>query len=216
MFGRYKKTYRVDNVPPLLYPFYIAYSFCAGCVLSLYFILVYITSKIKYVGTRPSGRNFIYCLWHGSVLVYLTAFQRLKPHIWMNHPYWYMKPIHICIFQHGVSELILGSSGNSGKEAANKVIEIIKQGYYNTMVNPDGPEGPAQVLKRGILFMAMNANVPIVPLKFECHPCLRSTDWDHKAIPLPFSTIVVTFGEPILVQQETFDESQRALTLGLG
>jgi lysophospholipid acyltransferase (LPLAT)-like uncharacterized protein len=50
----------------------------------------------------------------------------------------------------GVKKIVLGSSGYSGKEAADQLVEYLKKGY-STVLSPDGPSGPAFQMKKGAL-----------------------------------------------------------------
>jgi lysophospholipid acyltransferase (LPLAT)-like uncharacterized protein len=56
----------------------------------------------------------------------------------MQHPTWYMKPSHVMLRFIGVKKITLGSSGYSGKEAADQLVEYLKKGY-STVILPDGP-----------------------------------------------------------------------------
>ncbi len=48
-------------------------------------------------------------------------------HAWMQHPSWYMKPVHVLLRLLGVERIILGSTGHSGREAAEHVVEYLRQ-----------------------------------------------------------------------------------------
>ncbi len=121
-----------------------------------------------------------------------------------------MKPIHILLMMTGAKKIILGSSGNSGKEAADKLVEELKNGY-STAIMPDGPHGPAFKIKKGILHISEQSGVPIVPVRFEVSRYSVSKSWDRKINPKPFSRINVFFGEPIKVSSLNFEKSLRIL-----
>ena len=69
------------------------------------------------------------------------------------------------------------------------------------MLLPDGPYGPIFQVKKGVLHMALQSQVPIIPLRAEklegCVPLLWY--WDKKLLPLPFSKLSFRFGKPISV-----------------
>ena len=132
----------------------------------------------------------------------------------MNHPVWVMKPIHYWLRFSGVKELALGSAGNSGKEALQKVIVFLKNGY-STLITPDGPSGPPHELKQGVLQMSMETGVPVVPLKIISSRFFTIPTWDRKRIPIPFSTIRVIFEKPISVTKENFEEAKILLVKAL-
>jgi lysophospholipid acyltransferase (LPLAT)-like uncharacterized protein len=132
----------------------------------------------------------------------------------MNHPAWFMKPIHVLIKLVGVKGLVLGSTGHGGQEAADQLAAYLKQGY-STLITPDGPHGPPRVLKKGVLHLALQSEVPIVPLRIKTPYCLTLPTWDRKRFPLPSSRIQVIYGEPISVTEQNFEEAGRKLDTAL-
>ncbi len=105
----------------------------------------------------------------------------------------------------GVNELAYGSSGNKGKVALERVNAQLGNGY-STMINPDGPAGPTKKLKPGVLIMAKETGVPIIPVTMDTNPKWVMDTWDKKKQPLPFSRITVQYHEPIYITDQ-FDDS---------
>lgn len=124
----------------------------------------------------------------------------------MSHPAAYMRPAHVMFRRMGVSEVVLGSSGEEGRRAANQIAHLVAEGC-STTISPDGPYGPARVLKKGVLHIAVQSGVPIVPLTIRSSRFLRLRTWDDKRFPLPFSRITVTVQEPIVVESWNLDEA---------
>ncbi len=201
--------YRVDNIPLYLKPFFLLYSYSLGIILFTLAALLHSLCRIEYEGRENlTGRsNFIFCHWHHSIFPDMVATLRWdRPHIWMNHPAWYMKPIHVWCRLTGVKKLILGSTGHGGQEAAAQLVQVLKEGF-STLVFPDGPAGPPKVLKKGILYMALQSGVPIVPMRIEpSRYFLFKKTWEGKRLPLPFSTIRIIYEKPILVTEGNFEE----------
>ena len=50
-----------------------------------------------------------------------------KPYVWMNHPAWYMKGIHLYLRLMGVRALVMGSSGHGGRRALEGVVTWLQQ-----------------------------------------------------------------------------------------
>jgi lysophospholipid acyltransferase (LPLAT)-like uncharacterized protein len=211
--------YRVDNIPPFLKPFFLLYSYVLGFLFFLAAVILHFLCRIRVDGAENlEGRgNFIFCMWHDNVFPYFASFLRhRRPHMWMNHPAWYMKPIHVNLALIGVKGLVLGSTGHDGQEAAARLVGYLKEGY-STLMMPDGPAGPPKVLKKGVLHIALQSGVPIVPMKILTpHRILLKSTWEGKRIPLPFSTIRVVYGEPITVTEGNFDRAVERLTEALG
>ena len=64
--------------------------------------------------------------------------------------------------------------------------------------------------------MALQSGVPIIPLRVVATRCFRTRSWDRKMQPVPFSTIDVVIGSPIVVTTSTFEATFEALTQALG
>jgi lysophospholipid acyltransferase (LPLAT)-like uncharacterized protein len=212
--------YRVDNIPLTLKPFFLLYGYVLGFLMFAVFAALHFLCRIRIQGrVRLQGRssNFIYCMWHENVFPYFIGILRHdRPHMWMNHPAWYMKPIHVAIRLVGVRGLVLGSTGNDGQEAAGRLASLLKEGY-STLMMPDGPAGPPKVLKKGVLHMALQSGVPIVPMRIVTpRQIVLKRTWDGKRIPLPLSIIRVIYQEPIAVTEANFAEAEKRLVSALG
>ena len=116
----------------------------------------------------------------------------------------------------GVRDLVLGSSGNGGLEAAKRLENLLKTGA-STTVAVDGPAGPPLVVKKGALHMAANCDLVLVPISFHLEkPVLLNKTWDIKRFPRPFSKVVVTAGDPIILEDsESVDEATTKLAANL-
>jgi lysophospholipid acyltransferase (LPLAT)-like uncharacterized protein len=209
--------YRVDSVPLLLRPFHNALSYSFGVVLYAYARLIHATARIVMVGQDriQEDPNHIFCLWHKFTPVYFCVFPRHSKHAWMQYPAWLVKHVHIVVRLVGVEKLVFGSTGHGGRAAAESIVEYLKRGY-STVLMPDGPRGPAMVLKDGAFHISQQSGVPIVPLRFVISRYIRARDWDRKEWPLPFSTIRVEFGAPVHVTERTFEDAKALVSNALG
>lgn len=203
---------------------FLVYGYVAGSLWYLYFLLLRLTVRVRVKGTQSlaADSNYIFCLWHetGPVsfegwMPRFPAYMRQRPHAWMQHPAWYTKPVVVLLSLIGVQRFILGSTGHGGRRAADELVTYLKEGY-STVIAPDGPSGPARVLRKGVLHIALQSGVPIVPLNVSATRCYRTSSWDRKMHPVPFSTINLVVGSPIVVTTDTFEESFEALTRALG
>lgn len=155
--------YRVDNVPLILRPIFYLYGYGVAILLFIGCLILRKMIKVEISGLENLRKhaNYIFCFWHTFVPLGLISslpsiprtFDRAS-HAWMQHPSWYMKPIHVLIRLLGVKKIIIGSTGHSGREAADRLAEHLKKGY-STLLLPDGPSGPPFVLKKGILHISM-------------------------------------------------------------
>jgi lysophospholipid acyltransferase (LPLAT)-like uncharacterized protein len=213
----FTSRYLVDDVPLLLRPFHNAFSYTAGFLLFAYARLVYFTSKIEIVGREriEDRSNHIFCYWHLFSPLALSAFYRARRHVWMQHPAWLAKHIHVVARLAKVHRLVFGSTGHDGREAADLITDYLKIGY-STVVFPDAPRGPPYVLKDGVLHMSLNSGVPIAPVRFWLSKYMELKGWDRKRFPYPFIRIRMEFDDPIQVTEENFDRAREQLIDALG
>jgi hypothetical protein len=209
--------YHVDNVPLILKPIFYLYGYGIPLLGLIYLFIVRLTSKVVFIRKdRVDDRsNYIFCFWHTFIFLYFTVFLRTRLHVWMQHPTWYIKPSHVMLRFIGVQKIILGSSGYSGKEAADQLVEYLKKGY-STVLLPDGPSGPPFQMKKGTLHISLQSHVPIAPMRFYSTNSFEIPYWDRRKWPLPFSRITVEYGEPIQITRENFEMAYDIVSRSLG
>jgi len=209
--------YHINEVPLMLKPIFYLYGYGIPFVGLVYIFIVRLTSKIVFIGREQltERSNYIFCFWHTFIFLYFVVFLRNRGYVWMQHPTWYLKPAHVLLRFVGVKKIILGSSGYSGKEAADQLVEYLKKGY-STVFLPDGPSGPAFQMKKGALHMSMQSNVPIVPMRFKTSHVFEISRWDRRKWPLPFSTITVEFGDPMQITNDNFEMAYDLISKSLG
>ncbi len=198
--------YHVNEVPIILKPIFYLYGYGIASLGFIYCLMVHLTSKIVIIGREhlKERPNYIFCFWHSFIFLYFIVFLHTRLHVWMQHSTWYMKPSHVMLRFIGVRKIILGSTGHSGKEAANQLVEYLKKGY-STVILPDGPIGPPFKMKKGALHISLQSNVPIAPMRFQTSNSFEIRYWDRRKWPLPFSRITVEFGEPIQITEDNFE-----------
>ena len=67
---------------------------------------------------------------------------------------------------------------------------------------PDGPTGPREVVKAGVVALARFSGAPIIPVAVGASREWRLGSWDEFRIPKPFARCVVRFGEPMRVRPD--------------
>ena len=111
------------------------------------------------------GHHIILAFWHAQQLMIPIGYRGTGS--------------HVLISQHGDGEIISriiarfgheavrGSSTRGGAGALRTLIKLGRSGQ-DLVVTPDGPKGPRQVAKRGVVQLAKATGLPIVPLAFAC------------------------------------------------
>ena len=112
-----------------------------------------------------SGGHVILAFWHVQQLMIPVGYRGIGA--------------HVLISQHGDGEIIArviarfghqavrGSSTRGGAGALRALIKLGRAGK-DLVVTPDGPKGPRQVAKVGVVQLAKATGLPIVPLAFAC------------------------------------------------
>jgi len=164
-----------------------------------------LTMRVTYVGESimPSfaarGEGFIGMFWHARML--------MLPFIYPG------KKISILISTHRDGEIIAnvmnrfgfelvrGSSSKGGTVALREMVTLLKRGS-DIGITPDGPKGPAEVVKGGVAQIARLSGRAVIPIAFSSSRKLRCRSWDRFFIPLPFSRLVFVVGDPLYFKKE--------------
>jgi lysophospholipid acyltransferase (LPLAT)-like uncharacterized protein len=92
-----------------------------------------------------------------------------------------------------------------GKEAMQEYVSRMNEGGRGG-ITVDGPRGPRQVCKVGIVLIAQQTGAPIVPVVAVGHPVWEFNSWDRFKLPKFFSKVTMLYGEPIMVDKEATPE----------
>lgn len=208
---------RVDNVPLWLKPAFHAFGYGVGGLFWAATETIRRTCALEWTSRATESAARIECIWHENLPSYFAAY--LPPregvrYAWMNHPIWYMRPIHVLLRWSGVRELALGSTGHGGQAALERIVAYLREGYRTTMA-VDGPAGPVHQLKRGALDMALHSGLPIVGIRFEYERPLRSPEWDRKVFPRPGSRIYIRESPALWVTAANYEQARAQLAAQL-
>jgi len=101
--------------------------------------------------------------------------------------------------------VILGSSKKGGMQAFRKMVKCIQLGE-SIAITPDGPKGPKEKVKEGIIKLAQITDTSIIPLVWATKKFKLINSWDSFVLPYPFSKGVYSFGKPINVKKKVDEE----------
>lgn len=93
-----------------------------------------------------------------------------------------------------------GSSGKGGSKAVRDMIKLSK--IHNLALTPDGPKGPPQTFKDGLVFVAKATKLPIVLVTADVSREVVFNSWDRFRLPLPFTKILVNYSQPFSVPRD--------------
>ena len=178
---------------------YVFGSLAAGLIR-----LVYATIRWEYVipdGISTDAQN-IYAFWHGRMLML---------------PRWYRsrhkRSLYVLISQHGDGRLIAfaikllgiksvaGSSSRRGVAATLELMRRLNEGA-SIGITPDGPKGPRQVCKKGVVTLAQQAGITVQPVSYSIEERWVIPSWDRMIVPRPFSRGVVVLADPIKIEAD--------------
>ncbi len=143
-----------------------------------------------------AGERCIYAFWHARLLPLIFTHRR--------------RGIAVLVSQSRDGELSAGvigrfgfvtargSSMRGGDEGLRDMLRWARRGRL-LAVTPDGPRGPREQLKPGLIVIASRTGFPIVPVASSGHPCWTLRSWDGFRIPRPFAKVVVACGAPVQV-----------------
>lgn len=92
--------------------------------------------------------------------------------------------------------------GSSSKKGVQLLRDLIKIEGFDIGITPDGPRGPKEKVKPGVIYIAKEKGYPIVPVTYSVSKCKILNSWDSFMIPLPFCRGVYVIGEPIFLPQD--------------
>jgi lysophospholipid acyltransferase (LPLAT)-like uncharacterized protein len=82
-----------------------------------------------------------------------------------------------------------------GSGAFRDILRWLKDGG-GVAITPDGPRGPAEVMKDGPPLLARMSKAPVLLVGMASKPCIRLKSWDQAVVPLPFSRGVIVWDGP--------------------
>jgi lysophospholipid acyltransferase (LPLAT)-like uncharacterized protein len=90
-------------------------------------------------------------------------------------------------------------SSTRGGEAALLAVRAAVQAGRLVGITPDGPRGPAERAKDGVVFLAGQLGVRVVPVGSAARHAWVLRSWDRFRIPRPFTRVCVTVGTPVAI-----------------
>jgi lysophospholipid acyltransferase (LPLAT)-like uncharacterized protein len=103
-------------------------------------------------------------------------------------------------------ETVRGSSNRFGVRALKGMVDQVKQGK-NAGIIADGSQGPPLKAQPGAVLLAAKSGSPILPIVWAAKRYKAFKSWDRTVLPLPFSPLLVQYGELIWVEPELTAET---------
>ena len=147
-----------------------------------------------------SGSPFIVAFWHYGV-IYTVYQARGLPYVAMVSPSRDGEYISRILHSKGFAT-VRGSRSKGGIGALKGLVREIRKGKTGVLV-ADGSQGPARKAQPGAILLASYTGVPILPLGWAASRYKTFRSWDKTALPMPFSKIIMLYGEPFYVPKNS-------------
>ena len=163
---------------------------------------------------QPVG--VIFCIWHNRLPLSLIMYrgyvrrQRQKHRMAAIVSASRDGAVVTRILEHFGVQPVRGSSSRRGSQALLELTTWAERGY-DLAITPDGPRGPCYVVQPGALALGQLTGQPLVPVSYRLGWKIRLKSWDRFQIPLPGSTVLMKFGEPLRVERDTSEEQREVL-----
>jgi lysophospholipid acyltransferase (LPLAT)-like uncharacterized protein len=175
----------------------------------LYFRLVRIEVREAVPQTSPyvhkGDQVCLYALWHHSILCALFCGRcaHLAGLVSRHADGSFVADAMECI---GLTP-IRGSNRRGGAVAMKQMIDATAR--LDIAIATDGPRGPHEVVKEGIIFLASQTGRPIIPTGISASRAWRPwLKWTYLLIPKPFSRAVLLGGKPFYVPPDLSREER--------
>lgn len=182
----------------------------AGFFFWLSNITINSTLRLKIVNHQiidkihQQGKQIIFASWHGQFFPAVHYFRHKKMCI-IPITSLRGKIIASVAKKYGYQIIPYPEFGSPGEriQSAQKMLKTIREGFDMALA-VDGPPKPEyHKVNPGVLFFAQKTGSRLVPLGI----CMKRKitlfwRWDKYEIPLPFSRVVFTFGEPFEIPAE--------------
>ena len=179
----------------------------------LFIRLVYTTYRVKFSGLEnlekakliSPNTGTIFALWHEHLISGILGLKNFQPIAVVS------SSKDGDLIAHTMEKIgfgiARGSSTRGGAQALLKTIKGLKNNR-TIVLTVDGPKGPRNISKPGALSLSKKTNAPIIPLTpVTTRPLIFKKSWDQCKFPLPFSKIIVRFGDIIQVPPESKTEA---------
>ena len=173
-----------------------------------YFITKLISHSIRWEYFEQSKKSkifddkhkYIFCCWHNKLFLgpHLLPRNRVINALQSSHSDGMITSL---AFQYLGMNVILGSSKKGGMQAFRKMVKCLQLGE-SIAITPDGPKGPKEKVKEGIIKLAQMTNTPIIPLVWATRNYKIINSWDNFVLPYPFSKGIYSFGKPIYIEKK--------------
>lgn len=181
-----------------------------------YVTLVGLTTRLRRIGQehhrrlRERNKRFIYAFWHEQQVFFTWTHRDDNASVLVS----LSKDGELIARTMALSGIgaARGSSSRGAGEALRALTREVESGR-DIGITPDGPKGPRRAVKQGVVYLARELSVPILPIANALsNKLVFKKSWDKFQVPLPVGKAVLAYGEPLTVGlADDLDEKAREL-----
>ncbi|MDQ6957667.1 MAG: lysophospholipid acyltransferase family protein [Mariprofundaceae bacterium] len=172
------------------------------------------TIRWEFTGKRyrpDSSEQHIFTFWHARLLMMGVGLKGCKGYTLISEHKdggLIADTLHLQGFR-----AIRGSSTRGGSRALVQMIRRSRNEECDFGITPDGPKGPREIIKPGIVLLAKKTGIKIHPVMWATKHHWRITgSWDHFYVPKPCTKGIFVFGEPLLIDADA-DETESLIRI---
>ncbi|MCL2064581.1 MAG: lysophospholipid acyltransferase family protein [Candidatus Cloacimonetes bacterium] len=170
--------------------------------------VLYHTMRYTITGLKKPYPHAIYAFWHRDIMPLMINRKNEKVAI-MISPSRDGNYMAAPAIKFGFIA-VRGSSSRKGMSALKEMIKLSKN--HSLAITPDGPKGPAQILKEGVLQLAYLTKLPIIATRTHVSDAWVFNSWDRFYCPYPFSRIKIEYSKPFYISsKENFEEYKKEI-----
>ena len=171
-----------------------------GWLISFYIKLCFQTSiwvtKNSEIAEKciKTNKSFIVCFWHNRLLMTVFCWKWSQEFKMLISGHTDGKIISNAISHFGIQTI----TGSARKNNISSLKEILKQTDNNSIIGitPDGPKGPNEEVKEGLISILKKTNVSVLPLSYSAKFKFTLNTWDRFIFVTPLNKFVTVWGNP--------------------
>lgn len=181
-----------------------------------YFVM-HLQELVTYVAeyNYPDNRPCIYAMWHENQCAAYGLRDKKNVNILISNSR--DGQVISYVMEKFGFQVCRGSSNRKGAVSGTlKMISKLKEGEA-VAIMVDGPRGPLHKVKSGVVMVAREANVPIIPVHWYSDQLnfIKVPSWDKMTVPVGPCWLLNLYGEPIYTEGKTDEEIKEELATSL-
>ncbi len=155
-----------------------------------------------------AGERIVLYAWHGRMLPGAPYFHRYRPVIMVSRSR--DGELMARVIERLGWRTIRASSSRAGVRGLLEMVRAVRQGAVGGHI-VDGPRGPAEAIKPGLLALAQRSGALLVPVYVSAAWCWRAPSWDRMLVPFPGSRVCLRIGEGVRIGADLAPDSLEGL-----